>query len=274
MNAFNPHDHRLGDVLRVQGSLNVDLIMVRRDDFLTCSREETASQIAKRNTDHYSYFPVIDKEGHVLGLYHAGRWFTAPAPETPIGDDFQPLSEQILIGADASIFDFIRQADTHPINLVVSESRITGLVSIYDLQKLPVRASLFALVTSFEMTMAVVIERLWKTTDEWLALISENRREKICTPLQQAKRDDAYVSDIAFTQFADKKTILCKSGIAKDIGHSETKLKLILGRIENLRNMLARANDYATTEGSAQAVCETVRDIYDLRRKLLCLVED
>jgi len=47
-------------------------------------------------------------------------------------------------GADASILDFVWDADTKPCRLVVSGSKIVGLASFHDLQKLPARAAPFA----------------------------------------------------------------------------------------------------------------------------------
>lgn len=151
------HDASIEKLWRVQSSLTVGLIMVARDGFDTCTPTETAADVQRRNAYSFSYFPV-ENEGRILGLYNAERWFSGIAPDTPVADDFQALSEDILIAADASIFDFIMQADRHPTNLVVSGSQIAGLVSLSDIQQLPVRAALFSAITSFEMAMALVIE--------------------------------------------------------------------------------------------------------------------
>ena len=71
-------------------------------------------------------------------------------PHEPIADYFEPLSEDHLIGADASIIDFVMQAENHPVRLVVSDDEVAGLVSLSDLQHLPVRAAIFTLITSLE----------------------------------------------------------------------------------------------------------------------------
>ena len=41
------------------------------------------------------------------------------------------------------LLDFVRTADEHSCRLVVDGGRVTGLVSLSDIQKLPVRAALF-----------------------------------------------------------------------------------------------------------------------------------
>ncbi|WP_287209273.1 hypothetical protein, partial [Mesorhizobium sp.] len=77
------------------------------------------------------------------GLFFAERFFDATPPSGKISESVIPLSEETLVGADASILDFIRDADQRPCRLVVSGRQIEGLVSISDMQKLPVRAALF-----------------------------------------------------------------------------------------------------------------------------------
>ncbi|WP_292393005.1 hypothetical protein [Mesorhizobium sp.] len=46
------------------------------------------------------------------------------------------------------------------------------------MQKLPVRAALFALVTAFEMSMADAIGRRFETPGRWLEKLSAERRKK------------------------------------------------------------------------------------------------
>ncbi|MGO4843671.1 hypothetical protein AB4144_66485, partial [Rhizobiaceae sp. 2RAB30] len=72
-------------------------------------------------------------------------------------EKYEALREAHLIGADASILSFVKEADTRPFRLLVSERGIVGLVSLSDLQKLPVRAALFGLVTGLEMAMTDAI---------------------------------------------------------------------------------------------------------------------
>jgi hypothetical protein len=64
-------------------------------------------------------------------------------PKGRVYEKMRHLSEANLIGADASILAFVRDADRHKCRLVVSGCEISGLVSLSDLQRLPVRAALF-----------------------------------------------------------------------------------------------------------------------------------
>ena len=66
-----------------------------------------------------------------------------------------------MIGADASIIDFVMAAHECPTRLVVSGDRVAGLVRLSDLQHLPVRVAIFTLTTSLEIAMAKRIESEW-----------------------------------------------------------------------------------------------------------------
>nr|WP_323780151.1 hypothetical protein [Amylibacter sp.] len=247
----------------------MELIMVPRSVFSWCSLDDTHHDIHSRNGNRYSYFPVRG-DGRVLGLYHAERWFDAPPPKAPIADDFQPLSEDIVIGADASIIDFIMQADQHPTNLVVSGSQIAGLVSLSDLQQLPVRSSLFALITSLEMAMALAIDSKWQNSDGWMAYLSDGRRTKLKEAIDDAQVADGFISEIAFAQITDKADIIRKARITSRTGREfERSFK----DIRDLRNNLAHANEYAATPEDAKNVCAVVRDIYKLKKELIEVIE-
>ena len=105
------------DVLdQLQGSLTVSKIMTPRDDLETCRRDETARAVMARNEDAYSFLPVVDDtvRKRFLGLYRAERWFRDEAPDDSIREEFETLSEDHVIGADASIIEFVTTADERP----------------------------------------------------------------------------------------------------------------------------------------------------------------
>lgn len=265
------HDASLEGLRRVQVSLTVDLIMVRRDaPFETCSVDETAAQIKRRNAKQFSYFPIANAEGQIIGLYDAERWFRADAPDTPVGTDFKTLSEEIIIGADASIVDFLSRADRYPTNLVVSGRQIAGLVSLSDIQQLPARAAIFTLITSLEMAMSLTISLRWPVVADWKSLLSDGRREKLIDEINEAKRRDGFVSEIAFTQIHDKACIIGKGNL---LGLSRTKIEKTFKKIGDLRDNVAHANEYAATPNDARDVCGVIKEIYEFKAALLKVIE-
>lgn len=252
---------------KVQDSLPVGMIMTLRSNLMTCTRDETAFQVKEKNTSEFSFLPVIDEKGQYLGLYNAERWFQCTAPDKPIGNDFESFSEDLIIGADASIIEFVQRADDRPTRLVVSGHHVAGLVSLSDLQALPVRASLFTLITSLEIAMAKRIEAEWPNTpDAWLQMLSVGRRDQVREMVNRAKADDNFVSAIAFTQLSDKTTVIRK---ARMVGGSINSLKNDFNAIRDLRDRIAHSNSYAETSASARFVCVMVRRIIEIKTELL-----
>lgn len=256
------------DVLdQVQSGLTVSMIMTPRDRLLICRSKDLVVDVMDRNTDRFSYLPVVAEGDKFIGLFHAHNFFDLAAPDTPIGDDYELFSEDLMIGSDASIYEFVLEADSRPTRLVVSGNRVAGLISISDLQQLPVRASLFTLLTALEMAMSRRIEAKWPDESErWKALLSGKRRSDLQSKVEQAKQADVYVSDIVLTQLCDKATVLRKANL---LDGSSKSLKRNFRVVEELRNSLAHSNFYAETPEAAYDLCEAVRVILGIKTELL-----
>jgi len=259
---------QLAQLDAVLATLTVGLIMIPRSEWMTCRPSSLASSVATLNRETmFSTLPVLDEnEERVLGLYDASQWFNGTAPMVPIGDAFQVLSEEILVAEDASIFDLLRQADNHSTNLVVRSTRISGLVSLSDIEQLPVRTALFTLINSFEMSMATLIQSRIARPDDWKALLADGRRKKLDDRIVTAKRNDTYTNDLLLTQFCDKHTVIAKGRL---LALPRNELDDRIGRIERLRNDIAHANSFGNSPQKAKKVCAIVRDIYDLKQQIL-----
>ena len=263
------------DVLdRVQASLTVGMIMTPRDDLMTCRCKDMANDVRNKNKeDRFSFLPVVDDDAdRIQGLFKAEEYFDKEAPCRPIGDDFEPFSEDLVIGADASIVDFVVKADERPTRLVVSGDRVAGLVSLSDLQQLPVRAALFTLITSLERTMARRIKMEWPGRPmDWLDLLSSRRRKRIQKAVCNAKDGNGFVSVIVLTLLSEKAAIVCEGRLLPEI--SKSRLKRDFRAIGKLRDSVAHANYYAETPDAARKVCETVRTILRIKEGLLSGIE-
>lgn len=233
---------------------------------MTCQPGDLLPGVVAENTEFFSYIPVVNEDDHIIGLLRAEEWFAADPPSCTVADVFEPLSERQVMGSDASIFDFIKTADERPIRLVISSGNVSGLVSLSDLQQLPVRAALFTLVTSLEIVMAELITRHWEKPGDWMALLSEGRRRKLEEMIIEAKERDSFVGEIAFTQLADKATLIAKGEF---LSLSKNKAIESLRKIQQLRDYLAHANSYANSPGQARHVCGVVRDLLVIKTELL-----
>ena len=252
----SPVDVTPNAVMAIQSDLTVRLIMTERTDVMTCQPTHTVDRIMARNVEQFSVLPV-EVEGRINGLYRADQWFGVDdAPCLPIGDDFERLTEDHLIGIDGSILEFLNRAAEHPTRLVVSGGEIVGLVCLADIQKLPVRAAIFGVVTALEMAMCNCIETTWIDDPAgWLDLLSEGRRRKLEGLADKAKEDDMFVSYLVLSQFADKATIVRKQGL---VDGTKSQLSADFRSIRKLRDRIAHSNPFGETYVAAQEVCRTV----------------
>ena len=131
----------------LQAGLTVNLIATARAAFVTCAMNETLAQVIKDNSQNkFDFLPVTEMaDGGIVGLLEITSNRHSATVDRSVGEAMRPLSEENLIGADASILAFVRDADFRKCRLVVSGSQISGLVTLSDLQRLPVRAALLGL---------------------------------------------------------------------------------------------------------------------------------
>ena len=252
----------------LQGLLKVSLIATPRAKLEKCRPEESIAEVQRRNIKGYDFLPVVevDAEGApIVGLFHAKSFQLNPSVDGIVRDNMDKLSDANLIGADASILDFLSEVSSRPFRLLVSGKRIDGLVSWSDLQKLPVRAALFGLTTGLEIVMSAAIRSEYPAGDGWLVHLSSGRRGKLRQEIESSHENDSEVDDLLFTQISDKATILRKSW---DLGESQKQLKEHFRRIRKLRDKLAHANEYAATLDDAISVCHTVRKLLELQRTI------
>ena len=236
---------------------------------MTCALHEALPVVMAWNTEPYDFLPVVaaadGQQDRIVGLFDAAQFFDEIPAEGHIEQHYAPLSEEYLMGADASILDFVRDADKKHCRLVISGTNIVGLISLSDLQKLPVRAALFALITGFEISMFEAIKRGYPNDDDWKRHLSNDRKKKIDKQIEQSHRGDCFVDALLFTQFCDKSEILLKGFQLPKSTQGKRDFRKKLEHIQALRDNLAHANEYAASPDQARHVCEVVRELLALR---------
>lgn len=245
----------------LHGGLPVERIKVPREQLTTCRSHDVLSKVAATGFD---YLPVENAKGHFVGLLATKDVGTATRR---VKERMCPLSEADLIPADATILDLLRRVRQKPF-LVVGSGGIDGLVAWTDLQKLPVRTALFALVTGFELTMYEAIKREFGDGDDWLDDLQENRRKCAKALFEDRKKEDSHVDLLLCTQFCDKGRVLIESFKLSKLSGSKTQLRKRLKAIEDVRNNLAHANNYAMTLEEAERLRDTVRDLVEFRSEI------
>lgn len=249
--------------------LTVDLIATPRTELETCRPDETISKVQERNVRGYDYLPV-ERDGSIIGLFHAKKFMGDAGTDDIVDQRMDSLSDANLIGAEASILDFLQEVDSKPFRLVVSGGGIDGLVAWSDLQKLPVRVTLFSLITGFELMMSTAIRNRYPDTDGWLQHLSCGRRRGVEERIQERQGNDSDIHPLLETEFCDKATILRK---VYSFQGSSKAVKRLLKRIERLRNKVAHASEYLHRREDASELSARVKGLFELREEIGSLVE-
>lgn len=251
-----------------QESLPVKLIATARQNFKTCRSDEAVSNVLDRNRDVcFDFLPVLGPnlaDSTVVGVLDMLRLTGLNNTAGTVRHHMETLAERHLIGADASVLTFIRDADRHPFRFIVSGREINGLVSISDLQRLPVRAALFAIVTQLEMTMVEIVRCWFPEPEDWMRLLSQGRAQKVREKVKRAKADDTLVDQLLYTEFCDKVTIINQAWPSSVTGSLDKQsFQQNMKDIQSLRDNLAHVNNYAATRDLAKQLCACVRRMDD-----------
>src|SRR5271168_1606587 len=156
--AARPLDTDPESVLNsVERGLTVGLIATFQPDLICCeSGAPIGPLLDNPQLETFDHLPVT-AEGRIAGLLPLRQLRTNCKKYRTAGEEMMPLDERCLISSDVGILTFIEQADERPSRLVVRGTRIDGIVTLSDLQKLPVRPALFLFITHLELLMTETI---------------------------------------------------------------------------------------------------------------------
>lgn len=227
----------------VQNRLNVSIIMTPRNDLKTCKLSEKICYLIENNFENFSFLPVVDNLENIIGVLNLKN--KNLASNNLVKDFYEPINEKLIIGGNSSINEFIKNVIDEPFKLVISKNEISGLVTMSDMQKIPVRVSVFSLIIELEIMMSELIIRLYPNEESWMNLLTTSRRQKLNEEEQTVKKSDNFVSKIIFTQFCDKAKIIEKSKI---FSFTQKQLKKKFEDIRKLRDLVAHSSEFAETD--------------------------
>jgi hypothetical protein len=238
-------------------------------ELLTCAVGETAkAAFAQANLDGLDHLPVLDRD-MIVGVLV--RQKSVQLPECPVKEAMEPLHSKMLVSAVDPLLPVLESLDdTLGFRLVVQSGEVQGILTLSDLQKLPVRSLLFSRITHAELLLAKVIRsRTGDDSQLWLNTLSEARRAKVLAKWGDLKKSKAELDLLECTEFADKRDALAELGGLLD--WSTKKLTETLGSVERLRNKVAHASEYASSPEEAKKTIHLTRElgklIADLRRE-------
>lgn len=218
-----------------------------------CDVDDNLAEVVDRqDLREFDYVPVKERD-EVVGLLHRAEHDTEDATGR-VREAMRQLRGDLIISADAGILSYIEDAHERPCRLVLSGSRLDGIVTLSDLQRLPVRPAIFLLITHLELLMSDWIRQHCQSEREWLEKLGDGRPKEIEKQWTKLQANDLAIDKLTATHFSDKYKLVMKLGSFEDPEESENELF----RVKELRNRVAHAGDYALTQETARETIEVV----------------
>lgn len=204
-------ERHLNDFKSVQGQLTVSNIMTPREEFICCSANEPVQNVIDRIPTIYDAVPVIDStdttdtSAPILGLLHRDR---IPSRKMRAADCADPSAITEAHPANRKLLFYIHGLSGNPVEFVTDGSNVVGLVTPYDLERLPVRTALFAQIIDVERLMGDLIQERFPDTAEWEDRVPPSLREELRKGLERAQSRDGSGQAILSIGFGVKINLL------------------------------------------------------------------
>jgi hypothetical protein len=213
------------------------------DGLKKCNINDAVKVIESEEYSPFDFIGVSDGTS-VVGLLD--RRAARVANGDHISEIYDSLSERNLISEESGVLEFLLKANSSPARLVLSGDEIKGIVTIADLQKLPVRTAVFAMIMHLELLMTGVLRSLYAEKDDIFNLIpSATRRADLRKKYQELIKSDMCIDQFGALYFCDKRDLLCTQN--KYFESSKNRIRSDLKSIEKARNSLAHGGDYTLT---------------------------
>ncbi|MGF1472327.1 MAG: hypothetical protein ACFB50_11405 [Rubrobacteraceae bacterium] len=223
--------------------------------------------VGREDLREFDYLPVKEN-GEVVGLLHRAEYDAKDATGS-VKEAMCNLRGDLVIAASAGILSYITGAKERPCRLVLQGSRLNGIVTLSDLQKLPVRPALFLLITHVELLMAEWLRAKKLSEKKVLNNLIPKRRDGINGKWKDLQRRNLAIDILSATEFVDKRVLLQNLCFpADDVAMEE------LEAVGSLRHSVAHAGDYALSPDNAEKTINAVTYARDWIKRLQNTLED
>lgn len=237
---------------RIERSMPVRLIATFDNLITAIPDEPSIDALDKAEKHRFDYLPVCRSiNGPVIGIVSTDRLKDRNG-HLKVDQVFEPIGPDDLISSDTSLLQFVWSADQQPRRLVLEGTEIRGIVTLSDIQKLPVRISLFSLFIHFELLLTEHLRQSLRNKNP-LEFVASKRREKVDEKWKALIADNLEHDIFSAMDICDKRDVAAKLEI---LGKPANSIASSISNIERfLRNPIAHGADYA---GSKKAAYRTV----------------
>ena len=231
----------------LRSAYTVKLISTLGDDLQTLPMDE----LRHVDDDPFAQFDFIPttQSGHISGVYcRATR-------------KNMPLDASMLLPAGSSLLGFIERADESGFGLVVQDRQIAGIVTLSDLQKLPVYHVLFGLIVSVELLLVEWIRIVCQgEPDKWLDGLNSSARGRIESWFTEAMARNVALDKLSVASFQHEISAADHLGLFKH----EPVRKATLYSLKEFRDEVCHGMELAPNVSRALEMPVRVRETLEM----------
>jgi hypothetical protein len=186
----------------------------------------------------------VRRNGLVVG-YAQGKNLSAGT----CSEQLTLFDETLVLSDSAPLADVVLKLNGASRLFVRILGAVSGIVTMSDLQKPPVRMWLFGMITLVEMRMGRLVEQLCEG-ENWRQFLSEGRLQKATALLEERRRRSQNLRLIDCLQFSDKAQVIARNEAIRCLTKftSRRQVEDACRALENLRNNLAHSQDIISND--------------------------
>lgn len=250
--------HSIADLQRLFENV-VTVSHIAEFDLCTCGTQDSCSDARQlMDSKGFDILP-LEKDGKINS--YIGR--DTCHGHRQCGECAVLISPELLIADSTPIVSLLESMGDKLFLFVLKGSKVGGIVTRADLQKLPVRLFLFGLITLVEMQLLRIIRKHFERhADAWQRYLSRDRLKyarAICKGRESRKEE---IDLLDCLQLCDRRDIILKSpDLPCKLKQNKKDLRDFLKSVESLRDKLAHAHRDISTGYSWEEIIKLVPDI-------------
>ncbi|MEW5882369.1 MAG: hypothetical protein AB1761_18260 [Pseudomonadota bacterium] len=185
-----------------------------------------------RSLDDFDQVPLTGQDSQrIEAMFIRGRGRT-------------PLVADMFMAADAPLLAFVETADSQRFRLLVAGGDVIGMVTLSDLQRLPVYSLLFSLLIAVEVLLVEWIRNACgDQADAWMQHLGPKRRKEIERHWKAAEAKNLGIDRLSCASFGQE--IAAARGLG--LFASEPAREHELLSLKQLRDCVCHAMEFAPT---------------------------
>jgi hypothetical protein len=262
------HHNSLQQLQQVIHSLTVDMIA---ENLVSVDSSDDASRArAIMQERRFDVLGVTDGNKKVIGYIKKDE----PRPGK-VKEFRSDINVDEIVSYNACLEDCLMDIYTKGRMFVLSGEGIKRIVTVADLQKIPVRLMIFGVLSLLEMNLLEWISKKYPR-GEWMKMLSPTRLRKAEKLYEERQRKNQEIDLVDCLQLCDKADILIKAdnNILSSLGfHSKNDARDFFEQLQTLRNYLAHAQDL-TEEMEWSQIAELTNRAKGIIQQIMFVLND